>query len=204
MRLLDIYTQYPILIDAIKYINEHNPSNNNPYHSIDHLFTVFSYACDVSEYNKCDNRLELLIAALFHDYGHVGKMGDDGKNITVACDAIEEFHKNYAGFDLKYAQFLIKCTQYPYVIEYGDLTEEAKIIRDCDMSYLFEDISIVKNYYGLRTEFGFDLDKFISMQSDFMNKLEFYDDILAMNWKNVKEIRLAELALLSDKNIPND
>lgn len=201
MKLLDIYTQYPVLIDAIKYIIENNPGNGHSYHGIDHLFTVFKYACDVSEYNKCENRLELLVAALFHDYDHKGKMGNDNENILKACDGLSEFHTLFPVFDLAFACYIITCTEYPYVVPEEDLTKEGKIIRDCDLSYLFEDLSIVKLYYGLRTEFGTTLEQFVSSQDKFFNSVKFYDDVLQLNWEHAKSNRFAELELL--KNTPD-
>ena len=203
MKLLDIYTKYPILINAINYIVENNPGNEHPYHGIDHLFTVFKYACDVSEYNKCENRLELLVAALFHDYGHRGKLGDDADNIAKSCAELTTFHSKFPDFDLIKACHIIECTQYPYVIEDSDLTKEGEIIRDCDMSYMFEDLSIVKLYYGLRTEFNKTLPEFVETQGDFISNLKFYDDVLQMNWEHAKENRLAELQLIKEKITTN-
>lgn len=197
MKLLGIYTKYPVIVNAIKYINESNPGNGHPYHGIDHLFTVFKCACDVSEYNVCDNRPELLIAALFHDYNHLGKMGNDHANILKACDGLVEFHIKFPDFDLAYACYIITCTEFPYVVSEEELTKEGQIIRDCDLSYLFDDLSIVKLYSGLRTEFGTTLDEFTSTQDKFFNNVKFHDEILQMNWENYhRPNRFAELELL--------
>lgn len=199
MKQLDIYTKYPVLVDAIVYINETNPSNTCPYHGIDHLFTVFKYACDVSDYSACDHRLELLVAALFHDYAHAGKMGNDHENIMRALDGMSEFHNLFPNFDLVYACYVISCTEYPYVVSQEELTKEGMIIRDCDLSYLLEDISIVKLYSGLRAEFGFTLKKFVESQKAFFDNVKFNDKVLQIVWNEKKSERYAELELLSVK-----
>jgi len=203
MRIQDIYTKFPILINALIYINENNPSNACPYHGIDHLYTVFKYACDVSEYCSCEYRLELLVAALFHDYAHAGKMGNDHKNILNACDGLSGFHALFPEFDLAYAWYIITCTEYPYVVDDEELTTEGRIIRDCDMSYLFEDIAIVKLYYGLRTEFGFTLKKFVESQKAFFDSVKFYNKVLQIVWTEKKIDRYTELELLSVKMAGN-
>lgn len=199
MKQLDIYKKFPVLIDALVYINENNPSNACPYHGIDHLYTVFKYACDVSDYNACEHRLELLVAALFHDYAHAGKMGNDHENILKACDGMSEFHTLFPHFDLAYACYVISCTEYPYVVAEEELTKEGMTIRDCDLSYLLEDISIVKLYSGLRSEFGFTLQKFVESQKAFFDSVKFYDKVLQIFWTEKKIDRLAELELLSVK-----
>lgn len=195
MKLLDIYKQYPLVLKAINFINLTNPSNQCPYHGIDHLFTVFSYAAKLSEHNS-ENRLELLIAALFHDYSHKGSMGNDHDNITKALYGVQLFHDANPDFDLGVVYYLIQCTEFPYVIPEDQLTHNAKIIRDADLSYLLEDISIVKLYSGLRKEFGFNLTDFMNSQINFFNSVKYYDVYLQSLWLDKYLIRVEELNLL--------
>ena len=192
--MTELYQRYPILIRALKFINLTNPSNQCPYHGIDHLFTVFEFAA-----NHCDHaehKLELLIAALFHDYAHKGAMGGDHENILKACDGVRKFHSDNKEFDVNYVIFLICCTEYPYVVEESDLTEEAKILRDADMSYLFQNLSIVKLYSGLRKEFNYTFKQFTDMQETFFNGLKFYDPYTQMEWTIARKERLKELKLI--------
>lgn len=195
MKLLDIYNKYPIIVKAINFINLTNPSNQCPYHGIDHLFTVFSYAAKLSEHNS-EHRLELLIAALFHDYSHKGSMGNDADNINKALYGVQLFHEGNPDFDLGIVTYLIKCTEFPYVVPESGLSIDAKIIRDADLSYLLEDISIVKLYSGLRKEFGFSLTDFMNSQIGFFNSVKYHDVYLQSLWLDKYQIRVEELNLL--------
>lgn len=196
MKLLDIYNQYPILVKAINFINLTNPSNQCPYHGIDHLFTVFKYAATLSG-KYSDSRLHVLLAALFHDYSHKGSMGNDADNINKALYGVQLFHEAHPDFDLNLVNYLIKCTEFPYVIPESELTHDAKIMRDADLSYLLEEISIVKLYSGLRKEFGFNLTDFMNSQIGFFNTVKYHDSELQSLWANhIKADRIAELKIL--------
>jgi hypothetical protein len=177
------YNQHPLIVKAIKYIIQNNISNINPYHNIFHLFYVFKYVNQISTLINYECSIDLYIAALFHDYEHAGKMGNDSVNIGKAIDGVIEFKKQNTELfntncNLDNISHLIKCTEYPYVIQEEDLGLEGKIIRDADMSYMFEDISIVALYYGLNKEFGNDLEKFLENQEKFLLSIKFYTEIL--------------------------
>ena len=86
--MIQIYEEYPLTLKGIKFLNENNPSNNVPYHGIDHLFEVFKFSYSISQFVTNDeiNKLELLMACLFHDYNHsCGKL-KDSENISNAID----------------------------------------------------------------------------------------------------------------------
>lgn len=199
--LLTIYNKYPIIGKALNFINLTNSSNNCHYHGIDHLFTVFEHCVHVlneTHENLITHELELYLAALFHDYEHKGKMGNDFENIDKAKKGVLDFYNIYPEFDINEVLFLISCTEYPYIIKESDLTYEAKILRDADMSYLLQDISIVKLYYGLRTEFNMNLIDFINGQINFFNNLKFYDTYTQLRWISIKNNRIAELEYLKN------
>ena len=198
--MIQIYEQYPLTLKAINFLNENNPSNNAPYHGIDHLFEVFKFSYSISQFvpdNDEINKLELLIACLFHDYNHsCGKL-KDSENISNAIDGLTMFHKIYPEFDLKITKDIIRATEYPYTLPDEDLTIEQKIIRDSDMCYLFNDISIVKLYQGLRTEFNQNLDVFLSNQGKFLDNVHFYTDKCQLMWSySYKDVRKKELEML--------
>ena len=198
--MIQIYEQYPLTLKAINFLNENNPSNNAPYHGIDHLFEVFKFSYSISQFvpdNDEINKLELLIACLFHDYNHsCGKL-KDSENISNAIDGLTMFHKIYPEFDLKITKDIIRATEYPYTLSDEDLTIEQKIIRDSDMCYLFNDISIVKLYQGLRTEFNQNLDVFLSNQGKFLDNVHFYTDKCQLMWSySYKDVRKKELEML--------
>jgi hypothetical protein len=148
-----------------------------------------------------EHELELLIAALFHDYDHAGKLGNDALNIYNAKEGLKLFYQANPEFDIDTVFFLITCTEYPYTIPDNELSPEAKMLRDADMSYLLEDLSIVKLYSGLRKEFGISLQDFISSQDKFFNSVKFHDAYTQAKWKaTAKAKRLTECEYLK-KNL---
>ncbi len=190
---------------ALNYININNLSNNLPYHGIDHLYSVFEssynsiqkikvrFYFDLLKYEK-----ELLIASLFHDYNHSGGKLPDSENIINAIKGLTEFHSLNNEFDLEYASYLIKCTEYPYVVNENELTLEAQIIRDADMCYQFQDLSIVKLYQGLRVEFNKTLPEFLDNQLKFTENLKFYLDFNNLEWNKIKHKRINEIKKLQE------
>jgi len=200
--MVQIYEQYPLLIKAINFINISNKSNNLPYHGIDHLFEVMRF-CYVTMENDdlCKesmiNKKELLIAALFHDYNHSGGKETDDVNITYAIDGVKLFYNENPVFDLDEVISLIKITQYPYTVLESDLTLSGKILRDSDLCYLFHDLSIVKLYSGLRSEFGNSLSDFLKNQTNFLESVNFNIERNYLMWNNLyKDIRFRELNML--------
>jgi hypothetical protein len=197
--MIQIYEKYPLTLKVIKFLNENNSSNNAPYHGIDHLFEVFKFSYSISQFvpNNEINKLELLIACLFHDYNHsCGKL-KDSENISNAIDGLTMFHEIHPEFDLEITKDIIRATEYPYTLPDEDLTIEQKIIRDSDMCYLFNDISIVKLYQGLRTEFNQNLDDFLSNQGKFLDNVHFYTEKCQQMWSySYKDVRKKELEML--------
>jgi len=199
-----LYQKYPILIKAINFINISNgESNHLPYHGIDHLFSVLEMCYKIITNNisyeyDVNYKLELYIAALFHDYAHSGGKLNDSENIINALDGVMLFHKANPEFDLNIVIQIIKATEYPYTIDENDFTLfEQKLIRDADMCYLFQPLSIVKLYSGLRTEFGTDYNTFLTNQINFLNGVKFYNDYYNSMWNTViKQERLNELEML--------
>ncbi len=203
--MIEIYEKYPLTVKAINFINiSNNESNHLPYHGIDHLFEVMRFAfitfendplCKESNINK----LELLIAALFHDYGHSGGKTTDDINIGNAINGVSLFHSANPEFDLNEVINLIKATEYPYTVPESELTLSSKVLRDSDMCYLFYDVSMVKLYSGLRTEFGTNYSTFLTNQVAFINGMTFYTERNSKQWINVyKTLRLKELSYLTN------
>lgn len=180
---------------AINFLSISNPSNFLPYHGIDHLWSVYnSCMLMINQSPETIKDKELLIAALFHDYDHSGGKLSDAQNITNALMGVQLFHQANPEFDLFYVKFLISCTEYPYTVEESDLTIESKMLRDADMCYLFEDLSIVKLYSGLRKEFNQGLTLFLNNQFNFLSNTKFYIPDNQTKWENgIKEQRLKEL-----------
>lgn len=201
--MIQIYERYPELMKIIRYINENNPSNNLPYHGIDHLFVVFETAHMIynSEFGMLDlvNELELYVAALFHDYNHSGGKLKDSENITNAINGLRTYVlQNGASFNVKEVEYLIRATEFPYTVADENLTVGAKILRDADMGYMIQNISIVKLFQGLRVEFGKELSTFIDEQFKFYDNMNFYMASMREKWEEVKVQRYAELTQLKN------
>lgn len=192
-----------LIIKAIIYINEKNPSNHLPYHGIDHLYSVYEMCNKIvysdKNYRNLDKKDELFIAALFHDFNHSGGKLTDAENISNAilgCNDFLDTIENTLDRDLIHE--IIRATQFPSVIDKADLNEHQKIIQDADMCYLFTDLSIVKLYCGLRSEFNQDLKTFLDNQINFFNSLSFNTEYCNNLWNNIKNKRVEELELLKN------
>lgn len=199
-----LYDEYPILIKAINFINISNTNSNHlPYHGIDHLFSVLQMCYEIIIRNNAyeydvNFKLELYLAALFHDYAHSGGKLSDDINIINALEGLYLFHKANPEFDLNITSKIIRATEYPYSIQDNELELfEQKIIRDADMCYLFQPLSIVKLYSGLRSEFNTDYNIFLTNQYNFLSNIKFNTEYHNNLWQNeVKDMRLNELELL--------
>lgn len=204
-----------IINKAIVFIIKNNKSNNLPYHGIDHLFEVYNNCKTLIDFSEMDQFIlnedseevnyetELLIAALFHDYNHSGGKLKDIENIEIAIKGCKEFLDTIDhDLNIDVIESVIKATEYPSPIK-GDLTIEQKIIQDADMCYLLNDIAIVKLYYGLREEFGVELDKFLENQLAFFETVKFnsrlYSDIWYNTYKNIRIEEVKELMKANDQ-----
>jgi hypothetical protein len=121
----------------------------NPYHNLSHALRV---ADTVSRTLKEDPTF--IVAALFHDWGHPGTMGDDGKNIERTCAKVMSLPKR-EGVDLERAAELIRGTQFP-LPDGMVLTPEQGILRDADFWHtaFLNDQDWLQVQAGLATEFG--------------------------------------------------
>ena len=203
--LVSIYEKYPSTISAIKYIIENSNSNSLPYHGITHTFEVFeacaNYVMDNPEQNI--HAHELLIAALFHDFNHSGGKLPDSENVRIAIDGMVQFlyEKNMLdSFDVELAAYVIMATQFPYVLDETELNIEGRIIRDADMYQSMKNESIVKLYYGLRTEINMSMEDFCAMESKFLGNMKLNTEYFRQMWSQVCQDRLIELELLKNSN----
>jgi HD superfamily phosphodiesterase len=151
-----------IIDNIIKYIKEYNPSSDAPYHNNEHMITVYKFCKDISDNIELTDNLDLLVAALFHDFDH--SMGKEKDNVNVQR-AIEAF-SDYYGNELTHTDVnknnvinIIKITEYPYTIKNSELNTDQKIIRDADLLQ-----GSVDNWYdfiviGLSKEMNLPIDK---------------------------------------------
>jgi hypothetical protein len=135
------------------YVTKHNPSVNIPYHNLYHAQTVAltcSRAAHFASLPSSETKA-LIIAALFHDFGHSGGKLTDAENIHTAIDALrlawDKLSLDHAL--LSTSLEIISATQYPYVIDAK--SEAQRIIRDADLcQVLYEGWDVMLD--GLKRE----------------------------------------------------
>ncbi len=154
-------------------------SNNRhaPYYNVHHTCTVTKniyMACIYYSINPQEART-LLIAGLYHDMGHIGKMSndDDGNieraNIQLRNDILNE-DRNF----LHEIENLIAVTRFPF--KKNNLRLYEQIMRDSDMAQLFEPDWIQQVIIGLSTEFNTDVVSFLKQQLIFIPHIKWHSD----------------------------
>lgn len=161
---------------AKSYIIKYN-KNDNPYHNNEHMIEVFNNSMMLfNEYKIVynlteDDRLELGIAALFHDFNHSGGKLSDSQNIEIAINELLKFTKdnniNKHYYNIKE---IILATKFPH--EDIKLLNTQKIIRDADtMGGIIDGWeNVIKS---LSNEIGKDTKDFIPIQIGFLNSISF-------------------------------
>lgn len=143
LQILKEYLQtFNLPQNYIEYITK--PENNpaaHPYHNAHHCYTVAVNSILAADYYRLTdkNKLELIIASIFHDWNHSGGTLTDQENIQQAVDA---YNKSVNIFRIKTLDHqniikLIRATQYPHYPVF-ELTEQ--IIQDADLlQYMHND-----------------------------------------------------------------
>jgi len=156
-----------ILPRAFRFIVENNSSNAAPYHSLHHMLRV-TYHCNegcIFHNITGRRRVNLLTAAMFHDFNHSQGKEKDDYNILKALDGLNDFYLsnplNRTNTDLITMLNIIRATQYPYVIPTEELTLEQAIIRDADLMPSLEVDWINTMIVGLKEEMN--VDSFLDM-----------------------------------------
>lgn len=122
------------------WIRINNPAQCMPYHNTYHSETVAMFCHEAASYAKLNDEdtRALVLAALFHDFGHSGGRQPDAMNIERAVQACKSYGLQ-TGIDSKVlavAERLIRCTEYPYKVAPQDELE--CIIRDADMMQIMD------------------------------------------------------------------
>lgn len=130
-----------------------------PYHNIQHAFTVAINSMRIADTVSMPrmDRAVLLVAALYHDYGHsAGELTDD-ENIRIAVEGVRKHLTPALGNPFVDAVVdLIPITEYPYTREPSTLCEQ--VLRDADLLQHFEPDG-ERFTQGLAQELGFELTK---------------------------------------------
>lgn len=173
-KILTYINANTVLKEVFKeYLNTCN-SISLPYHNIQHTFNMMEHIINMYENQnkysditiKEDDLLILLIVAILHDINHSGGICTDHVNVHTALNMSENmiryiFHKhNYEGdFQDNLCDFLIShvsqailATEYPYIIDYNELQQNEKIIRELDFISQLSNVFFTHTLCGLKTE----------------------------------------------------
>ncbi len=178
------------------------PNVNNPYHNFRHLLHVTWEAHNALLFykNHSDYKIfkkaarALLIAALFHDYGHKGVMGGDHENIVTAINAVRKFILDEDKNLLSGIEKLIAATEYPLID--CDLSMPVQIIRDADMSQAFSDTWMQQMVFGLAREYKISATDFLKQQLIFIPNIKFYTEWAKEKFDPQKEEKVSEVKAL--------
>ena len=176
----------------VQWILENNPSQSLPYHNFNHSLYVAYYAYNafVEEsyitQHSYDEHVEfkkiktkkcpkaLLIAALFHDFGHTGGFAtNDTINVEIARNAWAQFCDLYITHHGRHGlkcdnylflqvDYLIECTKYPHEhvsppmggnFEYTaeDRDFQMRCLRDADFMQNCNE-TVLANQVGIKSE----------------------------------------------------
>lgn len=157
-----------------------NPSNNLPYHNKYHAECMVKNCYEGAQYYNLpwDTTRNLLLAAIYHDFGHTGGEEPDSENIRRAL------HHGLFSIRKEVPKILIDCilcTEYPFTVE--PYTIEQRIIRDADlMQFRFGDWQEML-FTSLRKEIEVQYGRSISdeemlkgMKDFWINKAKFHTD----------------------------
>jgi hypothetical protein len=128
------------------------------------------------------DRVELGLAALFHDFNHSGgKFSRDSDNITLAIVGLTEFIEwnrldvQSQGIDEFVVEELINITEFPHTRE--PETVKQKIIRDSDMIQCYNRNWFLNVITGaLMREKGMNIKDAIQVQIKYLKNIQYYTD----------------------------
>lgn len=119
-----------------------NPAAHAPYHGYQHLLTVALNCKEAAEYHELDRATTraLIIAALFHDYGHLLQQTvQDARNIEAAVTGamrfLPEIITSISETEMTLVLSLIQSTEFPHK---EAETLAGQIIQDADMMQTLE------------------------------------------------------------------
>lgn len=152
-----------------------------PYHNARHMLHVFymcyraivHYRIIGQPFSEREAR-NLLVAALFHDFDHTARGGNDDINIVFAIRGFREHVLDEDRHQSERIVQLIGWTEYPYKMAHEHLDELGLVLRDADMSQAMSTAWIQQVVFGLAEEWGKPAMEVLKMQIGFHKGLKFY------------------------------
>lgn len=181
-------------------VQKTNPSANLPYHNNAHMQGVWGICKELLEEEVGDDKpftgdrdwdmAALMVASLFHDWGHTGGKEPDIMNVLYArqfvADLLEKNGYSIPDHVKKIIDDLIAVTEYPFIRAPRNILEA--ILRDADSIYatFMNDPVIIMEH--LRSEMEVAYGRSISYremldgQSKFMMKTEMFTPASRAYW----------------------
>lgn len=204
--ILQHLIKFPILQDTFVYVINNNKGDNNPYHNNNHLMFVFYFAMEMANYYKLDDfhKVHLGLVALFHDFNHNGKIGNDDVNLKEAYLGFLDFYaNNLNGIDYNVKMDDIDTDLFKEILSHTEFpsrsepkTIEDQIIMDSDMLVNYTSSWFKDNLIGLSKEFGLSIKDQIPNQIKFIEELSFYTEYAQNLHKEKKDKLLDKLRQL--------
>ena len=101
--MLDIIKEEKdILPRAFRYIVSKSRSNYAPYHSLNHVLRVMYYCNEGCTFHSITGKLRvnILLAALFHDFNHSMGERPDSENVEMAIAGVKDFYESVVGWQI--------------------------------------------------------------------------------------------------------
>ncbi len=166
--------------DLRHYLNisfNHARNLRSPYHNFRHVFHVLGScyaACrfysDVLTPNEMRN---LLIAAMFHDFDHPGRTGNDDLNVVVAIRALRKHITKEDLVHFEEISELMRTTEFPHRVTTIPLNLQENILRDADASQVLSPDWVQQVILGLSAERSMSPMNVLKMQEGFLSNLVF-------------------------------
>ena len=158
-------------------VAEEAPNKNNGYHGLRHPYYVL-YLCHLAALYYQDRLTKqevriLFIAALMHDYGHLGgKAQSDRENIGRAVVALRKYCLPIDRPYLPDIENVIWATEYPHKdARLEPLCNE--IIQDADLCQVFDTAWYTITIHGLGGELGLTPQQMLQGQAPFIKGIAF-------------------------------
>lgn len=147
------------------------PSSFNPYHNFRHPVYVCCMVYKAGIYEDLDKEqmLKLLIAALFHDIEHSGKMGNDKLQVAAAVNFTRKHIAPEHVHLLEDIILLIDATCFPHDDrnKAQHLEQLIDILRDADLSTILDENWLQHTVLGLAQEYGLTPNESLKRQIEF-------------------------------------
>ena len=150
------------------------PNVCNPYHNFRHMAHVMCAVYEGGKYENLDkNEMRiLLIAAMFHDYGHSSHTECDLTEINVAIEALKKYILPVDSANFDHIKNYIHATTWPHLNDIY-LSESMKILRDADLSQILSTSWMQQNIHGLATEMNVSVEDFLRGELNYLSNLQF-------------------------------